>query len=78
MSTLAEVLRGTRDRVQDLPSGAKCVYFYGMALSEYWHLSDYAVSSRSSGDYLILVPRSNPNAGAVQAYPAGRWTGGEK
>ena len=77
MNTLAEVLRGTRDRVQDLPDGAKCVFFYSMALSEYWHLRDYEVSMGSS-DHVILVPKANPNAGVAQAYPAGRWTGGAK
>jgi len=55
-SSLADVLSTTRDSVQDLGNGAKCVYFYSGALSEYWHLADYVVSSRSS-DHIILIPR---------------------
>ena len=61
---------------------ATMVYLTGSETENtaYWQLDDYVVSSRM-GQQIVLVPKqpkANPNAGAAQAYPTGRWTGGGK
>lgn len=55
---LSDILAITRDSHAQLPSGAVTVNLQADE-ADYWHLSDYAVSSRA-GMMLVLVPRRSP------------------
>jgi len=62
--TLKQLLDITRDHHAELETGAITVNLCADE-SDYWHLSDYAVSSRA-GMMLVMVPRMNPVASHAQ------------
>ena len=59
--TLQDAIHRTGDSHARLESGAVTVNL-SHDESDYWHLSDYAVSSRA-GMMLVMVPRNLPVAG---------------
>ena len=61
--TLKKLLAITGDPHAELESGAITVNLHWSVTDDcdYWHLSDYAVSSRS-GMMLVMVPRNLPVA----------------
>jgi hypothetical protein len=60
--TLSQLLDITKDHHVTLPPGAVTVTLHSSVklYSDYWHLSDYTVSSRS-GPVLVLLPRNLPD-----------------
>ena len=57
---LSQLLTLTGDSHAHLDTGAVTVNLQADE-ADYWHLSDYAISSRS-GMMLVMVPRNNPPA----------------
>lgn len=67
---LSQLLAITGDSSAHLESGAVTVNLFADE-ADYWHLSDYAVSSRA-GMMLIMVPRMNP---VCDCGKPGHWQG---